>query len=254
MLLLALWGCAATQPAPPAGPEDLLGRWVGPDGSEEWVRLGEALVGVGFAVQDGKTVFFEALCLHEREGSTVYTAIPGGEHLADFPQVGEGLRFENPAHDFPTAIAYSRRGQRLEAEVSGPGQPTQRIALQAAPPAPAPALEEADRAFDAAVAAGGAAAWAAAFDAEGAQWTSHGPVKGPEAIEDLMEPVFAAYSLRWAPTASGLSPAGDWGFTVGEAEIQQGGAPVDTSRYLTIWRQQADGAWKVALDVEVPFR
>jgi ketosteroid isomerase-like protein len=53
--------------------------------------------------------------------------------------------------------------------------------------------------------------------------------------------------LDWAPIASGKS--GDLGFTVGKATFT-GAKPDDgwRSTYVTIWRRQPDGAWKVLFD------
>jgi ketosteroid isomerase-like protein len=61
------------------------------------------------------------------------------------------------------------------------------------------------------------------------------------------------YQLTWTPTEATMGPSGDIGYTWGHFEGHSkdaNGNPVTTSgRYITIWRKQADGNWKVVLDV-----
>lgn len=49
-----------------------------------------------------------------------------------------------------------------------------------------------------------------------------------------------------------MGPAGDMGFTWGhfvEQSKDKSGKPATRSgRYMTIWKRQADGTWKVAMD------
>ena len=60
------------------------------------------------------------------------------------------------------------------------------------------------------------------------------------------------YQLTWTPTDAAMGPSGDMGYTWGHFEGRSkdaNGNPVTTSgRYITIWRKQADGNWKVVLD------
>jgi ketosteroid isomerase-like protein len=60
------------------------------------------------------------------------------------------------------------------------------------------------------------------------------------------------YELTWTPTDAMMGPSGDMGYTWGHFEGRSkdaNGNPVLTSgRYITMWRKQADGAWKVVLD------
>ena len=60
------------------------------------------------------------------------------------------------------------------------------------------------------------------------------------------------YQLKWTPQGGQMLPAGDAGYTWGHYEgtaIDAQGNPVTTSgRYITLWKKQADGTWKVALD------
>ena len=52
----------------------------------------------------------------------------------------------------------------------------------------------------------------------------------------------------WHPVLAGASASGELGFTVGEAEIRPEGAPVNYSKYLTIWRRQPGGEVRFLTD------
>ncbi|MGO9323744.1 MAG: YybH family protein [Terracidiphilus sp.] len=60
------------------------------------------------------------------------------------------------------------------------------------------------------------------------------------------------YQLTWTPTDAMMGPSGDMGYTWGHFEGRskdKNGNPVLTSgRYITMWRKEADGSWKVVLD------
>jgi len=113
-----------------------------------------------------------------------------------------------------------------------------------------------DREFDQKVAAGGGgAAWASYFAENGAMLgQSSAPVTGPEAIRQRMEPVFANpdFSLRWTPTRAEILISGDLGFTTGRyerrAKDKDGKVEVEHGTYVSVWRKQADGSWKIILD------
>ncbi len=61
-----------------------------------------------------------------------------------------------------------------------------------------------------------------------------------------------AYQLTWTATDAMMGPSGDMGYTWGHFEGHSkdaNGNPVTTSgRFMTIWRKQPDGNWKVVLD------
>jgi ketosteroid isomerase-like protein len=58
--------------------------------------------------------------------------------------------------------------------------------------------------------------------------------------------------LTWKPTKGEILGQGDLGYTVGSWELRglpAGGQPAVTrGNYLTVWRKQADGAWRVVFD------
>jgi ketosteroid isomerase-like protein len=61
-----------------------------------------------------------------------------------------------------------------------------------------------------------------------------------------------AYQLTWTPTDAMMGPSGDMGYTWGHFEGHSkdvNGNPVTTTgRYMTIWRKEPNGKWKVVLD------
>ena len=254
-------GAQAAPPAPASG--DPLaqvawmeGRWesgLADAASEHWTRAGDRWVGIGLTTRGGKTVGFEILTVSMKDGRLVYTAMPNGKTQVDFPASAvqaEEVEFTNPSHDFPKSLRYWRKGDQLFAQASAPSAKPLDYTWKLAGPGKTEALEQADLAFAADVASGGADAWAAWFDAEGAQWSDE-PVVGRDAVRALMAPVFArpGFRLEWKPTSSGLSPAGDVGYTIGNGVGTAPGRPPFHTVYATIWRRQADGTWKVLYDV-----
>jgi len=60
------------------------------------------------------------------------------------------------------------------------------------------------------------------------------------------------YQLTWTPTEALMGPSGDmgytWGHFEGHAKDAQGNSVVTSGRYITMWRKEPDGNWKVVLD------
>jgi ketosteroid isomerase-like protein len=75
-----------------------------------------------------------------------------------------------------------------------------------------------------------------------------------EAVQRWMSGLMAnpGYALSWQPTKAGVSSGGDLGYTMGTYELTLNGPkgkPVtDHGKYLTLWKKQADGGWKVLAD------
>jgi ketosteroid isomerase-like protein len=61
-----------------------------------------------------------------------------------------------------------------------------------------------------------------------------------------------AYQLKWTPEGARMSASGDMGFTWGQYEGDskdaEGNPVKKTGRYMTVWKKQPDGSWKVELD------
>lgn len=116
-------------------------------------------------------------------------------------------------------------------------------------------LMEADRAFAQATAERGVDGWISYFAEAGTMFRDGEIVRGPDAIHTLMEPAFATEGsgLVWEPSEADIAASGDLGYTMGRFEStfvgpdgQQG---TRTGTYVTIWKKQADGTWKVAVDI-----
>ena len=80
-------------------------------------------------------------------------------------------------------------------------------------------------------------------------------VAGKEAIRDMLGDMFAmpGFALKWQPTKVDVSRSGDFGYSLGTYELSMNdpkGRPMaDRGKYLTVWKKQADGSWKVAVDM-----
>jgi Domain of unknown function (DUF6265) len=107
------------------------GTWIGTSSTgtttfeERWTpAAGGSMIAVARTLRDGVMSAFEFLCIVERDGGLVYQAMPNGRSPAtDFTLTkidDSNAIFENPAHDFPKMIRYTRRPDgSLEAVVSG---------------------------------------------------------------------------------------------------------------------------------------
>jgi ketosteroid isomerase-like protein len=228
-----------------------LGDWEGAHGSEHWIAASGAVFGVGL-LKDGS---FDVMVIDDSDGPgkpngrlRLY-AMPGGTKSVEFAGATFGAttaKFENPEHDFPKWIDYRREGDALAAVVGG-GDQEERFAFERVAMPRAPELEAADRAFSDATGQRGLAGWVAAFEDHGAMITARGRVEGRDQIGQAMEELLANGKLAWAPIASGRR--GEVGYTVGKATYT---GTLETDRwrsvYVTIWRKQPDGTWKVAFD------
>ena len=86
------------------------------------------MLAVSRTLRDGLMSAFEFLCIVERDGGLVYTAMPNGRTPAtDFTLTkidDTSATFENPAHDFPKMIRYTKRPDgSLEAVDQRRGRP-----------------------------------------------------------------------------------------------------------------------------------
>jgi hypothetical protein len=106
------------------------GAWVAKDGSvsieERWTPpAGGAMLAVSRTLKNGRMAGFEFLRIVERDGGLVYVAQPGGKPPTDFTLTAiseNSATFENPAHDFPKLIRYTKRPDgTLEARVGDGG-------------------------------------------------------------------------------------------------------------------------------------
>jgi ketosteroid isomerase-like protein len=114
-------------------------------------------------------------------------------------------------------------------------------------------LFDLEKKFERDTAAGGGPAFAKWF-AEDAVTLSNGqaPVVGRAAIAAGTTWSPSAYQLTWTPEGGRMSASGDMGFTwghyTGRAKDRDGNPVETTGRYMTVWKKQADGSWKVEMD------
>ncbi len=80
-------------------------------------------------------------------------------------------------------------------------------------------------------------------------------LKGKQAMAARWAPLLNDPTVRieWHPLMAEVAASGDFGYTVGTYRITRGnsespGSTVGSGKYVTIWRRQADGSWKVAFD------
>jgi ketosteroid isomerase-like protein len=115
-------------------------------------------------------------------------------------------------------------------------------------------LFAADRAFNADTAKRRLDGWMAAFADNAVLFAAKPPVVGKDAIRAFYQPNFADpdFSLSWQPTRAEMFPSGDMGYTTGRYELHakdaKGNKVVRHGSYLTVWRKQPDGSWKVIAD------
>jgi ketosteroid isomerase-like protein len=77
---------------------------------------------------------------------------------------------------------------------------------------------------------------------KGKQWMNEHPVP-PSDKRPL---------LSWYPTSADIARAGDMGYTTGPWEFKSDihdAKPVAFGNFLTVWKKQADGSWKFAIDL-----
>jgi hypothetical protein len=90
------------------------------------------LLGVARAVKGGELSSFEYLRIVIEGGVPAYVAQPNGNAPTTFSRTAGGpdwVRFENPAHDFPTRVEYRRSGEALHAEIAGPGEDGKEVVI-----------------------------------------------------------------------------------------------------------------------------
>lgn len=75
-------------------------------------------------------------------------------------------------------------------------------------------------------------------------------VKGQAAIRDAYKELASApgFGLEWTVTDSKIGAAGDIAYLTGAYKLELAGGG-EKGKYVTVWRKQVDGAWKVTNDI-----
>jgi ketosteroid isomerase-like protein len=132
-----------------------------------------------------------------------------------------------------------------------------RATVAASPASDASVLTKADQAFDAATAARGQEGFAS-FIADDMTTVRENQdvVRGKAQFVDGWKGLFTTpgLSVRWQPQLGRISDDRTMGFTVGtyqtlrKQEGEGSARMVGSGKYVTIWRKQPDGSWKVVFD------
>jgi ketosteroid isomerase-like protein len=94
------------------------------------------------------------------------------------------------------------------------------------------------------------------LDESGAVLAPNGPIaNGREAVSKLFTGFFALPELKisWHVDRADVAHSDDLGYTSGAYEMTfndpTGKSVSDKGKYVTVWRKQKDGSWKVLLDI-----
>ena len=92
----------------------------------------------------------------------------------------------------------------------------------------------------------------ASYFAEGGSFYPQGMplVTGTQAITKALTAMSAGpgFTLSWTASKAEVGAAGDIGYTTGTYQATMGGV-TEKGKYVTAWKKQADGSWKVTDDI-----
>jgi len=117
------------------------------------------------------------------------------------------------------------------------------------------ALIQAEADFEAARAQKGMEGWLSFFSEDTAVIIPGKPITFNKADmrEQLTNTWNPGVTLKWQPVKADVSASGDLGYTVGTWQLtgkSRKGDPVSmTGKYMTVWKKQTDGSWKVVADM-----
>ncbi len=122
--------------------------------------------------------------------------------------------------------------------------------------AAADAVRAADIAWEKAFSSKNLAGAVAFVESTGSILPPNAPIAtGPAAVRALFDGFYAlpALNLHWQPTSVEAARSGDLAYSSGTYAMTfhgPSGKPLaDRGKYVTVWRKQADGSWKVVQDV-----
>jgi len=120
-------------------------------------------------------------------------------------------------------------------------------------------LRELEGKFAAAVAAKQSEAFLAFWADDAATFPPGKPVvTGKEKILEDWAPILggADVSLTWEPDKEEMAASGDLGYTYGRYRYRGNGPDgrpvVHNGKYVTIWRKEQDGRWRIVVDIGTP--
>jgi ketosteroid isomerase-like protein len=127
------------------------------------------------------------------------------------------------------------------------------LAATAAAQRPEDPLIQADREFAKQTAAHRLDGWMSVFTNKSVLFSDN-PVLGADAIRASYQKLFSDpdFRLDWQPTKAEVFPSGNMGYTMGRYhgvfKNAKGEIVRQSGTYLTVWRREKDGIWKVAAD------
>jgi ketosteroid isomerase-like protein len=78
-------------------------------------------------------------------------------------------------------------------------------------------------------------------------------LEGKETIRKTLGFLDQGMTLTWTPVKADMAASSDLGYTYGNYEFRgkdkDGKAIIEHGKYMTVWKKQKDGSWKVALDM-----
>jgi len=120
----------------------------------------------------------------------------------------------------------------------------------------AEAIRKTDQAWMAAYASKDVEKSASFMAPDGAMYAPNAPAaQGLEAVKNMAAGMFKMpdVKLSWAPTLVEAAKSGDLGVSSGTYEFSfkdpSGKVVHDKGKYVTVWKKQADGSWKVLRDI-----
>jgi len=94
------------------------------------------------------------------------------------------------------------------------------------------------------------------YDEHGSMLAPNAPIAtGKDALTKAIASAFAipGYALVWHLRKLGIARSGELGYTSGSYDFScqdaSGKTISDKGKYLTVWKKQADGSWKVLFDM-----
>lgn len=120
-------------------------------------------------------------------------------------------------------------------------------------------LLDRDAEFDRVTAAEGMEGFLSFIADDAAFFPANAPiVTGKEAVGASWMEVLTTpgVSLRWQPIKAELARSGELGYTYGRYQLTttdaEGQSVTRHGKYVTIWKKQPDGAWRVVVDIGNP--
>jgi len=82
-------------------------------------------------------------------------------------------------------------------------------------------------------------------------------VRGKENMQKYFETMMKDKpELSWAPEKVEVARSGDLAYSWGKGKLsvkdKKGKVTETTSKYVSVWKKQADGGWKIAIDTMIP--